>query len=137
MGGSKDLEHLLKSASPTLDAERYVFISTPSTYGDHAEWRPIASFAEAEGLTLVIRQATADSQALEYEGVFRRITLEVHSSLEAVGLTARFAERLAVHDISANVFAGFYHDHIFVPAADADRAMSALSTLNVRAGDTP
>lgn len=129
MSGSKDLEHLLRCASPTLDAERYVFVSMPSSYGDHAEWQPIASFAEREGLTLVIREATADANGLVYEGVFRRITLEVHSSLEAVGLTARFAERLARREISANVFAGFYHDHIFVPAIDADRAMGALATL--------
>ncbi len=137
MGGSKDLEYLLQSAGPALDAEHYVFVCMSATYGDHAQWRPIASFAEDEGLTLVIREATADLQGLEYDGVFRRITLEVHSSLEAVGLTAKFAERLAMHNISANVFAGFYHDHIFVPAGDADRAMSALSSLNDRAGDRP
>ena len=129
MSGSKDLDYLLREASPLLDPDRYVFVCRFAKYGDHAEWQPIASFAESEGLTLVIRQQVADAHALSYDGVFRKITLEVHSSLDAVGLTAKFAQRLAANNISANVFAAFYHDHIFVPMADADRAMSALATL--------
>ena len=62
----------------------------------------------------------------------RQITLTIHSSLEAVGLTGAFATELARHGISANVVAGFYHDHIFVGAADADRAMAALTDLAAR-----
>ena len=129
MSGSKDLDFLLREASPVLDPDRYVFVCRSAKYGDHAEWQPVASFAESEGLTLVIRQEIADANALSYEGVFKKITLAVHSSLSAVGLTAKFAQRLAESDISANVFAAFYHDHIFVPLSDADRAMSALATL--------
>jgi hypothetical protein len=59
-----------------------------------------------------------------------RITLTVQSSLEAVGLTAAFASVLAQGGISANVIAGFHHDHIFLPAADADRAMTLLRGLS-------
>ena len=129
MAGSKYLDFLLREASPVLDSDRYVFVCRSAKYGDHAEWQPVASFAESEGLTLVIRQEIADANALSYEGVFKKITLAVHSSLSAVGLTAKFAQRLAESDISANVFAAFYHDHIFVPLSDADRAMSALATL--------
>ena len=129
MPGSRDLEYLLKEANPTLDAEDYVFVCVAGTYGDYAEWQPIASFSEAEGLTLVIRQHVAEANSLAYDGVFKRITLQVHSSLEAVGLTARFAECLAADNISANVCAGYYHDHIFVPATDAQRALTALTRL--------
>lgn len=129
MSGSIDLDFLLKEARPVLDPDEYVFVCRPSTYGDHAEWKPIASFSEVEGLTLVLRKAIADANALSYDGVFNKITLEVHSSLNAVGLTAKFTERLAAIDVSANVIAAFYHDHIFVPLADADRAMLALATL--------
>ena len=129
MSGSKDLDYLLREASPLLDPDKYVFVGRFAKYGDHADWQPIASFAENEGLTLVIRQQVADAHALSYDGVFRKITLKVHSSLDAVGLTAKFTQRLAANNISANVFAAFYHDHIFVPMADADRAMSALATL--------
>jgi len=31
--------------------------------------------------------------------------------------------------ISANVIAGFYHDHLFVPSDDADKAVAALLEL--------
>ena len=127
--GSEDLEELLLEANPTLDPDRYVFVCLSAGYGEHADWQPIATITETEGLTLVIRQEVADAHSVPYDGVFRRITLQVHSSLTAVGLTAEFSARLAANDISANVFAGFFHDHIFVPAADAGRAMAALAAL--------
>ena len=50
----------------------------------------------------------------------------MHSALEAVGLTAAVSAALTRHGISANVVAAYYHDHIFVPAEDAERALLAL-----------
>ena len=58
--------------------------------------------------------------------IFRLITLTVHSSLEAVGLTAVVTNKLAEHKISANVVAAYYHDHIFVPCEKAKKAMEVL-----------
>ncbi len=129
MSGAMDLSYMLREANPVLDPEDYVFLCLAADYGDHADWRPIASFSENEGLTLVVSKDIADANSQTYDGVFSRITLQVHSSLNAVGLTAKFAERLTANNISANVFAGFYHDHIFVAASDAEQAMMALSTL--------
>ncbi len=129
MGGVDNLDQLLKAASPMLDPDPCVFVCRQASYGDHAEWQPIASFDEAEGLTLVLRQTIADAAGLSYDGVFKRITLQVHSSLTAVGLTAKFTERLAAANISANVFAAFYHDHVFVPQDDAERALGVLRAL--------
>ena len=129
MGGITDLDELLRSANPELDPEKYVFVCQPAHYGDHADWQPIASFSEEEGLTLVLLQSVADANGLAYDSVFSRITLQVHSSLNAVGLTARFSERLAAAGISANVIAAFHHDHIFVPLGDGERAMAVLSVL--------
>jgi len=63
----------------------------------------------------------------------RRITLTVHSSLEAVGLTAAVAGALARQGISANVVAAFYHDHIFVPRDQAERAVAVLEKLGAAA----
>ena len=57
------------------------------------------------------------------------ITLDVHSSLEAVGLTAAVSAALAEENISCNVVAAYYHDHLFVPVADAERAMETLMRL--------
>ena len=113
--------------SPELIDREFVFCSFENgRYGEHARLEPIASFVEREGLTLVISRAKADEHDLAYESVFRGITLKVHSSLEAVGLTAAFSNKLAEHGISANVIAGYFHDHIFVQSEQADRAMAAL-----------
>ncbi len=129
MTGSKDLSYLLSEANPILDDDEYVFVTREGTYGDFAEWQPVGSFAEKEGMTLVLTKESADAHSLDYDGIFQRITLQVHSSLEAVGLTARFSQCLADANVSANVFAAYYHDHIFVPAADARKAMAALARL--------
>ena len=69
----------------------------------------------------------ADSLKLEYSFVASWITLTVHSSLEAVGLTAAFSKALSQEGISCNVVAAFYHDHIFVGKNDADKAMEILN----------
>ncbi|MEH6650664.1 MAG: ACT domain-containing protein [Motiliproteus sp.] len=127
MAGETGLSKLLASMSPTLLEEEYVFCSIENAaYGDFKELRPIATFSESEGLTLVVPKALADSNALSYESVFRGITLTVHSSLDAVGLTAAVSTKLSEHGISANVIAAYYHDHIFVQAECAEQAMAAL-----------
>jgi hypothetical protein len=128
LAGEKNLDKLLGSMSPVLIAGDYVFCTVKnSKYGDYAETKPIASFAEAEGLTLVLLKETAEGAGLSYEGVFRCITLGVHSSLEAVGLTAAVAGKLAEHGIAANVIAAYFHDHIFVQSELADHAIGILS----------
>jgi uncharacterized protein len=124
------LSELITALDPVLQAEGYVFCSFPAArYGDHRELQPVAAVREAEGLTLVIPRARADEQHLAYDSVFRLITLQVCSSLEAVGLTAAFSACLTAHGISANVLAGFHHDHVLVQAAEAERALAALQSL--------
>lgn len=66
------------------------------------------------------------SLGLEPSAVFRCIRLNVHSSLQGVGLTAAISTRLARHGISANLLAGAYHDHLLVPEGDAERALCLL-----------
>lgn len=130
MSGETNLNKLLKSMSPGLIDGEFIFCSfTNSAYGDHGDLEPIAAFQEDEGLTLVIPLTKADEHKIPYEYSYRGITLHVHSSLEAVGLTAAFSKQLTEHGISANVIAGFYHDHIFVQTKDADNAMKALNEI--------
>ena len=127
MSGETNLDTLLRTLNPTLHADTYVFCTIPEgQYGDMANANPIASVMEEEGLTLVLSQMSAEKVGLPYTGTFRCIRLEVHSSLEAVGLTAAVSQRLAEQGISANMVAGFYHDHIFVPACSADQALQTL-----------
>ena len=130
MAGEMDLNKLVATMSPQLRPELYVFCTVAGArYGDFAEADPIATFQEAEGLTLVLEQARADLLGLAYEGTFNCITLLVHSSLEAVGLTAVIATTLTQHNISANVIAGYYHDHVFVPSERAAEATAVLTQL--------
>ena len=130
MAGERKLEKLLASMSPTLIEGEFVFCSFKNArYGDYVNMQPIAAISEKEGLSLVIPRSIADQQNIEYDSLFRGITLEVHSSLDAVGLTAAFASKLAEHGISANVVAGFYHDHIFVQSRYATQAMAALREM--------
>jgi uncharacterized protein len=84
---------------------------------------------EREGLTLVLPRAQAEAHGLAYDYVAAWITLHVHSSLAAVGLTASFSAALAQAGVSCNVIAGYYHDHLFVPVERAERALSTLRAL--------
>lgn len=130
MTGEEDLHNLLSSLSPVVMEGEFVFCTfAGSGYGDNSGLEPIASYMEREGLTLIVPRHKADEHAIAYESVFRCITLTVHSSLEAVGLTAAVAETLAERGISANVVAAYYHDHIFVPSRQVERARQALDRL--------
>lgn len=131
MVGEKDLRKLMTSLSPHLIDGEFVFCTIHNAkYGDFAELLPMASFCEDEGLTLLLTKETADKAGLNYESIFKCITLQVHSSLEAVGFTAAVSSKLAERGIGANVIAAYYHDHIFVQAERADAALSALNELS-------
>ena len=130
MPGETDLPVLLKGLTPVLDDTRYVFVcvaAMDALLPVKDEVRGV--FVEKEGVTLIVPVTTADAMDWAYEGVFRCITCEVYSSLDAVGLTAAMATVLTEVGISANVVAAYYHDHLFVPECQASAAVSALNTL--------
>ena len=130
MSGEKNLSTLLRVLNPELDPDDYVFCSIPFGSEHVAQIDAWAIIHENEGLSLILKRDEADRHRLQYEMAFRRITLNVHSSLEAVGLTAAVSTRLTELQISTNVVAGFFHDHIFVPAEDAERALRAVAGLS-------
>jgi len=126
-----ELEKMISSLSPHVRDDDFVFCTVKQAgYGDFAELSPVASFCEDEGLTVVVTKKKADEAGFAHHAIFKCITLAVHSSLEAVGLTAAVSSKLAEKGISANVIAAYYHDHIFVPAEKADAALSALKELS-------
>lgn len=130
MSGETDLQRLLSEMKPILLEGDYVYCTVG---GDAPSWlalEPIGTFREAEGLTLILERSKADAAGLPHGPVLRLITLSVHSALDAVGLTAAVSAALTRAGISANVVAAYYHDHIFVPAADAKRALEALQELS-------
>lgn len=130
MAAVSDLKTLLTEAEPELTDGQFVFASFPGArYGDLASLRPVAMIREREGLTMIIDRNTAEQAGLTIGRVFRRISLGVHSSLDAVGLTAAVSGLLAEHRIPANVVAGYYHDHVFVPIESAERACELLNKM--------
>ncbi|MFC3075129.1 ACT domain-containing protein [Shinella pollutisoli] len=130
MSGGTDLDALLASMEPALADGVFVFASVPADDLPVSPMREaIGFFREAEGVTLILPADAAEGLAISPP--MRLITLTVHSSLEAVGLTAAFATALTGAGISANVVAGFYHDHIFVPEREAIRALEVLRALSL------
>ena len=117
----------LKNLNPVLLEDEYVFCTfLSSIYGDHSKLNPIASFNEKEGLTLVVKKEIAKFNNLEFKDTFKCISLNLISSLTSVGLTALISKALADNEISANIYAGYYHDHIFVPLERASDAFKLL-----------
>lgn len=134
MAAISHLPTLLATMQPRLGADAFVFCTLPTgDWGRVATLDPVVVVRESVALTVVVTVATARAHGLVTEPVLRMITLDVHSDLEAVGLTAAFATALTEAEISANVVAGHYHDHIFVPDAQAEDAMRALKALQARA----
>ena len=128
MQGETNLDVLLRSLKPGLNEGDFVFCIVEDGLFLQQE-ETIMQFKEKEGTTIIIKKELADRLQLSYSFVAAWITLTVHSSLEAVGLTAAFSSALANAGISCNVVAAFYHDHIFVDKKDAAKAMVILNRL--------
>jgi hypothetical protein len=129
MTGEQDLDRLLKTMNPVHNTGSYVFCTVETLTKDHIN-EAVFIFKEVEGTTIVIKKEIADRLDLEYSFVASWITLNVHSSLEATGLTALFSKALADQGISCNVVAAYYHDHIFVSQKDTEKAMGILYELS-------
>ena len=126
MAGTKALDQLLAGMEPVLYSGDYGFATVAAV---PAGLRPFAVIAEDEGLTLVALTADLAAAGVAHQGGWARISLTVHSDLSAVGLTAAIATALTGAGISANVIAGYFHDHFFVQASRAEAAMAAMDGL--------
>ncbi len=132
VSGERNLDILIASMEPVARDGRFVFVTVDESTATHLAAEIVVR--ESEGVTVVLPQAAADEQGLTYDFVAGWITLQVHSALDAVGLTAAFATALAEHGISANVVAGYHHDHVLVPIDDLERAIAALEQLAASRG---
>ena len=125
MAGLTNLHEILGALRPSVRQGSFVYVTLPTP----PEVEAYARIVEDEGITLVVAQSTADEHGWEYEGVFAWITLQVHTSLTSVGITAAVSTALARVGISCNVLAGYYHDHLLVPAESVDEAIDVLGGL--------
>lgn len=137
--GRVDLDQLLTGMDPLLDDVTYVIVSAPPGT-DGSALGPVATVVEDEGVTWIIDErhldaATALGATPADPPPMARITLRVHSSLLAVGLTAAVSAALAAEGISCNVVAGYFHDHLFVPAGRGADAMAVLDALGTSSPD--
>jgi hypothetical protein len=126
------LEVLLRTMKPVLHEGVYVYSVVPAG-AEHSSIPTIATFRESEGITVITSEAEALKAGLRV--LFRAawITLEVHSDLQAVGLTTAFSRVLSDAGISCNVVAAAYHDHLFVPIERASESMERLRALQAAA----
>ena len=83
---------------PVLDERDFVFCSSNARLGSNAGAEP-HDFHEKEGVTFILDTKNAVDKKIDYLSVYRLITLNVHSSLDAVGLTAAFSAKLAEKNI--------------------------------------
>jgi hypothetical protein len=87
--GELNLETLLRDMKPEMQEGIFVFCTISRESEILAALRPLLTFREREGTTLVIRREEAESLGLCYQFASRLITLTVHSSLNAVGFWPR------------------------------------------------
>ncbi|MEO0492390.1 MAG: ACT domain-containing protein [Actinomycetota bacterium] len=132
MAAMTDLAEMLRTLTVSVRPQRYTFVSTPTgnapALGDGIE----AVMREVEGDTVVATVERAELEGWPYDFVAAWLTLDVHSALEAVGLTAAFSAALGAAAIPCNVLAGYHHDHLLVPADRAEEAVAVLEALGDR-----
>lgn len=126
--GESDLAKLCATLSPVMAEPVYVYCCLPD-FILPAGLPTICTVREREGLTAVVERDDAERLRLPYTFDARLITLSVHSGLDAVGFMAVISRKLADAGISCNVIAGYYHDHVLVPAERASDAMVALQEI--------
>lgn len=129
MNGEKKLEILLKTMKPKMNLGEFVFCEVDNLEKIKLN-EIVMSFREEESITIITKKEIADKLNLKYSFIASWITLTIHSSLEAVGLTAAFSKALSKKGISCNVVAAFYHDHIFVDKKDTEKAMEILNKFS-------
>ena len=137
--GTTDISSLIKSMSPSVDAETtFVFgtipCKTPADYQNVLKLfigLPVEMlFRESEGWTAIVPQSVAEEIQLETIFPCKKVTLNVHSSLEAVGFIAAVTTMLAKDvGVGVNPVSGYYHDHLFVPVGKEEVVMESLRKM--------
>ena len=88
-GGELELTTLLQGMTPVLHPDILVFLNLTNADNPPAEIRDksVFTFREQEGNTYVVDREVVERLGYQYEFPCRRVTLNIHSSLQAVGST--------------------------------------------------
>ncbi|CAG5080361.1 Oidioi.mRNA.OKI2018_I69.PAR.g9555.t1.cds [Oikopleura dioica] len=121
--GEKDVSKLLTSVTPLVEDGLFVFTTSPDA--KNCEGVKMI-FHEREAATVILPLDVAKLKGLEYTFPSKLITLNIHSSLEAVGFITEISRKLTDLKIPCNVVAGYYHDHLFVPEPMLEDALSVF-----------
>ncbi|KAI4112442.1 MAG: hypothetical protein LQ345_006409 [Seirophora villosa] len=127
--GESSLLKLLSSLRTSMHPDIFVFLTYPNKLPLPDALGVEMYFQEREEYTIIATLDSAKNCNLDYVFPCRKITCEVHSSLEAVGFMAAMSKKLTERGIGANPVSGYYHDHLFVPVDRADEAVQALEEL--------
>ena len=129
MTGETNLRQLLGAMQPLLHPDIYVFATVPSFFKLASDSEPVMIFTEAEGKTLVLKETDAKRLGINFIFPCRMVTLQVHSSLEAVGLLAAITTKLASAGMGVNPVSAYFHDHLFISVDHIDQAIKLLAEL--------
>ncbi len=129
----RESSRMVALMNPRLSHEDFVFCATTdAAVAAQAQASALGWFNEREGVSLILPRENAEALGFPADLPMRRIELTVASALDGVGLTAAVASALAAQAIPCNVVGALHHDHVFVPAAMAERALNALRALQAR-----
>lgn len=131
MSGETDLNRILGHLTVTRRPGTFTFVTVDEAVSPAAgiDAGIDAVIAEPEGTTVITTVEIARERGwdVDFEGAW--LTLDVHSSLDLVGLTAAVSAAFAADGIPCNVVAGYYHDHLLVPVDRVDDAMRAIAAM--------
>ncbi|WP_310211376.1 ACT domain-containing protein [Caulobacter sp. BE264] len=127
----RETREMIAGMTPELKPGHYVFCAAGDQ--DWASLQPLAMFREVEGVSVILERRTAEAAGFATEAPMALITLNVYSALGGVGLTAAVSGALAAAGIACNMVAALRHDHVFVPAQQAEGAMRILLDLQASA----
>lgn len=127
----KDLQTLLRTIQPTLIDGSWAFATLAKGKPLPPGLNPLMTYREAEGLTLLLEEQELARSGLPHAFFCRGISLNVNSSLYAVGFLAAVSEVLAKAAMSINIVSAYHRDYIFVPSARAEEAVTLLKKLGL------
>jgi len=127
--GEKNLRTLLQTMQPTLLSGTWAFATVPRGKTMPEGLHPLATYHEPEGTSLLLDEKELLKSGLPHAFFCRGISLNVNSSLYAVGFLAAIADVLAKAAMSINIVSAYHRDYLFVPKDRADEAVKLLKKL--------